>query len=331
MNFHPAVAFVAPYRIYVSDEFFPVLVDGTSVQVKAVPLPPIANAGVSQIHGQNVEFAHDIFGFAGRTQFYAVLGEVINITDPNWKQHVCSRDHELVSAALRAVNRFLVVYRDQDINKIGVSSFHVIELVHGDLSDISLVVVDDDLNQINDFAVIWPGYRSMGFGEAVVREPSVANAMRDFLANGTEIPIERELLASAQNHLWRRLLRLVPVEANTAFEGYAFSALKRATPGTTLPDSSDLFKKLQELESVFVSAAAAKSKQFIRWFDPAIQGWKGLQCAELKQWHSNCYELRNKVIHRSYNAVTVAEADAAIKHTRTAIAMIEQCIAILIP
>jgi hypothetical protein len=331
MKHHPAVAFVAPYRIYLPDEFFDVLVDGKHARVKSVPLPPIATAVGAQVHGQNVEIVHDIFGFAGRTQFYVVLGDEIDLNASEWKQVVCQRDNEIVEAALNVVNRLLAVYRDQDINKIGVSSFHVVELVRGDLSDISLVVVDDGLNQVADFAVTWPGFRSMGFGDAVLRESAIVDAIRHHLANGAEIPIERELLTSAKNHLWRRQLRLVPIEANTAFESYSYSALKRASPGTHLPDSSDVFKKLQELEIVLSSATAANSKQFVRWFDPAMPGWKGLRSAALKQWHSSCYELRNKVIHRGYNSVTAPEAKAALTDTKAAIVMIEQCIAALTP
>ncbi|WP_138679309.1 hypothetical protein [Candidatus Accumulibacter phosphatis] len=331
MNYHPAIAFVAPYRIYLPDEFFDVLLGGSCARVKAVPLPPIAATDAPQVHGQNVEVSHDIFGFAGRTKFYVVLGESVDITDPGWKQSICTRDHALVASALGAVNRMVAVYRDIDVNRIGVSSFHVIELVRGDLSDISLVVVDEEFNQISDFAVIWPGYRTMGFGDAVTREAKVVDTIRTCLASGTEIPIERELLTSARNHHWRRQLRLVPVEANTAFESYAFSALKRVAPGAVFPDSIDVFKKLQELDSAFATAATTNSKTFSRWFDPAVQGWKGLLCAELIQWHSGCYELRNKVIHRGYNAVTDSEADAAIKHTVAAISMVEKCIETLIP
>lgn len=331
MSYHPAVSFVAPYRIYTTQEFFQVLVGGVAVRVKAVPLPPIASDTAPQVTGEDVEIAHDIFGFAGRTQFYVVLSEVVNTNDPDWKQEICSRDREFVAFALQAVNRLLAVYRDQDVNRIGVRSFHVIELVRGDVSDIKLVIVDDDFNQFPDFLVAFPGYGSMGLGGAVTRDSSITNAIRINLANGSEIPVERELLTSARNHLYRRQLRLVPVEANTAFESYTFSALKRADPGTALPDSSDVYKKLEELESVFVKAATSQAVSFTRWFDSSKPGWKGLLSAELKQWHINCYELRNKVIHRGYNAVTVAEAQESIAHTDEAIAMIEQCIATLIP
>ncbi len=331
MTYHPAVAFVAPYRIYIPDEFFGVKVGGSMTRVKAVPLPPEVGTRHAQVHGQNFEIAHDIFGFAGRTQFYVILGEDIDINAPDWKQLICSRDHDIAAAALRAVNRMLAVYRDQDINKIGVSSFHVIELVRGDLSDISLVIVDDQLNQVADFSVSWPGYKSMGFGDAVLRDQIIVDTIRTHLSAGTEISIENELLTSARNHLWRRQLRLVPVEANTAFESYSYSALKRVEPGTVLPDTSDVFKKLNELQTVFSASATTKSVQFLRWFDPAIPGWKGLQNTDLKRWHGSCYELRNKVIHRGYNSVTTAEADAAIKDTVSAIGMIEQCILTLTP
>ena len=331
MNHYPAVSFVALFRIYVPDEFYHVLVDGRSAKVKAVPIPPIASGSASQVHGQNVEIAHDIFGFAGRTHFYIVLDETIDVGAQDWKKVVCQRDHEIVEKALYVANRLLAVYRDQDVNRIGVASFHVFEVIRGDLSDISLVVVDDELNQIPEFAVMWPGFRSMGFGDAVLREPQIVDAIRSHLASGIEIPIERELLTSARNHIWRQQLRLVPIEANTAFESYAFSALKRADPENTLPDSSDVIKKLLELESVFSSGAAENAKLFNIWFDPAQPGWKGLLNLALKRWHSSCYELRNKVIHRGYNSVTTAEANAALTDTQSAIAMVEQCIADLTP
>jgi len=326
MKHHPAVAFVAPYRIYVPDEFFDALVDGKHARVKAVPLPSATSVGGSQVHGPNVEIKHDIFGFAGRTQFHVVLGDEIDVSAAEWKQLVCQRDREIVEAALGVVNRLLAVYRDRDVNKIGVSSFHVVELVRGDLSDISLVVVDDELNQVADFAVNWPAFQSMGFGDAVTRDPVVTAAIRDYLASGTEISIERELLASARNHIWRGQLRLVPIEANTAFESFAYSALRRVSPASQLPDTSDVFRKLQELEVVFSAAAVARSKQFFAWFNQSTPGWKGLQDSYLMQWHRDCYELRNKVIHRGYNSVTPAEAKAAIAGTEDAMAMIENCI-----
>ncbi len=331
MKHHPLVTFDAPYRIYLPDEFFETLVNGRPTWVKAVPLPPVASVNASQVHGQNVEIAHDIFGFAGRTRFYVVLDENIDVNGQGWKQHICQRDNEIVELALNAVNRLLAVYRDQDVNKIGMASFHVLELVRGDLSDISLVVVDDGLNLVPEFAVSWPGFRSICVGDAVLREPNVVASIRDRLAKGVETPIEREILTSARNHLWRQQLRLVPIEANTAFESYTYSALKRAAPGTTIPDSRDVFNKLQELEKVLFSAAAASSMQFNRWFDPELPGWKGLLSTPLKQWHGNCYELRNKVIHRGYNNVTIVEATAALADTKTAITMIEQCIITLVP
>lgn len=324
MKYFPAIKFVAPYRIYLPDEFFEVMLDGKVAKVKAVPITPNFTAGTLEGHGPNIEISHDIFGSAGRTDFYTVLGEEINIDDQEWKRSVCDRDYELLKLALNYVNRVLTVYRDQDVDKTGATSFHVIELVRGDLSDISLVVVDSELNQVQNFSVNWPGYRRMGFGEAVVRDPVVVDAIRHYLSNGIAVPIERELLTSAQNHLWRQQLRLVPVEANTAFESYSYSALKRAVPETALPDSSDLFTKLQELEKVFLSKNSATSKCIENWFDISVPGWKGLINPSLKQWHGSCYELRNRVIHRGYNSVTMEEAEAALKATRVVISMIER-------
>lgn len=67
MDYYSGIAFVAPYRIYVLDEFFDVLIGEASARVKTVPLPP-TTAGAAQVHGRNVEISHDIFGFGGRTK-----------------------------------------------------------------------------------------------------------------------------------------------------------------------------------------------------------------------------------------------------------------------
>ena len=317
MKYVPAIQFVAPYRIYLPDEFFDVLIDGKLAKVKAVPL---ISGGPSNAHGQNFEVVHDIFGFAGRTIFYVALDEEIDTNDPQWKEKLCCRDTEILKFALAYVNRLLAVYRDQDVNRVGVASFHVIELVREDLSDISLVIVDDELNQMQDFAVTWPGFRSMGFGEAVHRDLIVVENIRQNLVKGITIPIEREILSSASNHLWRQQLRLVPIEANAAFESYTYSALKRASPEATLSEASDLFEKLKTLDEVFFDKDSVVHE---RWFTPAVPGWRGIANTFIRQWHSNCYELRNKVIHRGYNNVTTEQAKAALDSTKGVISMIE--------
>ena len=269
--------------------------------------------------------------FGGRTPFHIVLHDVVDIADLHWKKSVCARDKEVVSDAMGVVNRVLAVYRDQDVNRLGQSSFHVIELVLEDLSDISLVVVDDNLNQLAGFAINWMGFRTMGFGSAVMREPAITNAIRTYLAHGVAIPIEREILRSAQNHLWRRQLRLVPIEANTAFESYVTPVLERTLGAATLPESASLFDKLRAIDKLLAEAAAGNSEQFSRWFDGMENGWKSLASADLKRWYVSCYELRNRVIHRSYRDVTVVEAEAALKDTIRAIEMIDGWIASLIP
>jgi len=330
MKYHAAISFIAPYRIYLPDEFFNILVGGSFIRVKALPIPLVNATSVAQGQGEDFEVSHDIFGFAGRTKFYVVLDDFVEISNPDWRQEICTRDHALVASAINAVNRMIAVYRDIDINRIGVSSFHVIELVKDDLSDISLVVVDEELNQVSDFEVRWPGYRTMGFGDGLTRDAHVVNTIRACLSSGTEIPIERELISSAWNHHRRRQLRFVPVEMNTAFESYAFSVLKRVAPSKIYPDSIDMLNKLHNLNSEFAKIAAVKSRNFTRWFNPAIRGWRGLLSPELKQWHSGCYELRNLIIHRGYNSVTLVQAEAAIKNTLDAINMVEQCITALI-
>lgn len=318
-----AVQFVAPYRIYVPDQFFTVKTDSGSVRVKAVPFPPIQSAGSTQVHGSNVEIIHDIFGFGGRTQFFVVLDQTVDLTDIAWKKKICDQDHATVAAALRAVNRVLEVYRDQDINRIGVRSFHALPLVRGDLSDISLVVVNDALDQVPDFSITWPGFRTMGFGESVVRDVNIASNIETHLKENIAVPIHRELMSSAQNYLWRGQYRLVPVEVNTAFETFSLSALLRIDPHNALPDTSDVYTKLTSLQTAISVVAQHNGQPPVVWFDSSIPGWKGLLNPELLQWHADCYALRNKVIHRGYNSVQKSEAKASIDATIGAMKYIE--------
>lgn len=324
---HPAVQFVAPYRIYVPDRFFTVQTDNGVAKVKAIPLVPIQSVGTSQVHGSNVEIIHDIFGFAGRTKFFVVLDQVVDLSDSNWKKKICDQDHAIVDAALRTVNRVLEVYRDRDINSIGVRSFHVLPLVRGDLSDVSLVVVDDDLNQVPEFGVNWPGFRTMGFGAAVLRDEGVASDIESHLKENIAIPIHRELMTSASNYLWRGQYRLVPVEANTAFETFTLSALLRVDPSNPLPDTSDVYTKLTSLQTAISTVALQKKNAPVIWFNSSLPGWKGLFNPELLQWHTACYALRNKVIHRGYNSVQDLEAKAAIEATIGAMNYVEALLA----
>lgn len=163
----------------------------------------------------------------------------------------------------------------------------------------------------------------MGFGSATDRSPDVVAAIRTDLASNATIPIERELLTLARNHLWRHQFRLVPVEANTAFESFALDALKRIDPATTIPDTSDVYAKLRALEKAMGLASVAKARPFTLWFDASIPGWTGLQNGELRSWHDGCYDLRNKVIHRGYSAVQPVEAKTALESTVAAIEFIE--------
>lgn len=323
---YPVIEFVAPYRIYIPDRFFQVKADDGTIRIKAVPLPPIQSIGASQVHGTNIEIIHDIFGFAGRTKFCVVVGQTVDLTDATWKTKLCEQDNKLVDLALRAVNRLLEVYRDRDVNRIGVRSFHVLELVRGDLSDVRLVVVDDDLRVVPEFAISWPGFHSVGFGDAVLRDDSVISSIETYLIQNIPIPIERELLSSARNHLWRNQFSLVPIEANTAFETFAYSALLRVDPNASLPDTSDACTKLKSLQTAISLTAQKNTKGPVIWFDPSLDGWKGLVNPELLQWHNACYSLRNKVIHRGYNSVQQTEAQASLDASINAMSYIDTCI-----
>jgi len=326
MTYHPAISFVGPYRIYVPADFLEVMHEGRIHRVQANPLPSLGNSPTIQAHGTQLEINHDVFGFAGRTLFRVVLSDEVDMSQEGWREAVCTNDHALVARALKVVNRLLRVYRDRDINRVGVSSFHVIELVRSDLSDIQLVVVDEQLRIVPEFAITWPGYKTMGFGDAINRDDEVTRRILDDLSSGTEIPIERELLTSAKNHLLRKQLRLAPVEANAAFESYAFASVLKIDPASSLPDSSGIYEKLRELEQRLSSGAAAAGRIFQLWFDPAIQGWSGLVCPHITRWKISCYDLRNRVLHRGYNEVMHTDAKDAIDHTEQAMKFIDQCI-----
>lgn len=320
---YPAISFIAPFRIYVPDTFFDVKMSFGTSQVKAQPLPAVGVAGASQVHGPNVEIAHDIFGFAGRTKFYVVLDEVIDVQAPDWKAKVCDSDSIFFVRALESVNRLLAVYRDRDVDGAGQDSFHILELVRGDVSDIRLVVLDDGLMQHDDLVISWPGFHRMGFGQAVVRpDISIAQIARD-LANATPIPVQRELLTSARNHLWRGPLRLVPVEANTAFEAFAFNALKAADAASQTSETAGFFEKLVALDRALQAAHCGRVPS---WFDRAQSGWRGLDCDELLPWHRDCYVLRNKIVHEGYSAITTEEARNALEAASAAIAFVESCL-----
>jgi hypothetical protein len=77
MTIKPGIEFIAPFRIYLPEDFFEVSLEGKVSLVKPLALPPILVAG-TKVHGRNVEISHDIFGYAGRTKFSIVVDEEID-------------------------------------------------------------------------------------------------------------------------------------------------------------------------------------------------------------------------------------------------------------
>lgn len=308
-----AIEFTAPFRIYLPERFFGVRLFGQGAQVKAVALPPVSvNSGV-QVSGRNVEIPHDIFGFAGRTRFYVVLDQAIDTTHEDWKARVCADDHKILALAIKFVNRVLEVYRDSDRSSLGAESFHIVPLVRQDLSGVRIVVVDAELNEFPDFAITWPVFYSVGMGGAVDRPAQVVTEIENALLTGIPVPVERELVSSARNHMWRQLYRFVPVEVNTAFESFVPLVISKLDPLVNLPDTLDLYRKLLKLEGVISDRLTAKGEPALSWFSTPSDGWKTLIHPTLLRWHSDCYCLRNKIIHRGYNNVQREEADHALQ------------------
>jgi len=307
-----AVEFIAPFRIYLPDRFFTVTTGDGTAEVKAIPLPPQGHAGGVGVHGARVEILHDLFGFAGRTKFCLVLNEEVDISLQDWKAKIANRDHAIRDLAIQYANRVLEVYRDRDKNGLGEESFHIVPLVHGDLSRIRICVVDEHFNEYPDFVITWPTFSSVGMGACVDRDTAVIADIEAVLTSGNAIPIQRELVSSARNHLWRSVYRLVPVEANTAFESFVPEMITRIDPAVNIAELRDLYSKLLKLEDVLATALSAASPGTVTWFSVPSGGWKTLTDHKLAAWYSDCYLLRNRIIHEGYNAVTRSEAQASL-------------------
>jgi hypothetical protein len=309
---HIAVEFVAPFRIYLPDRFFTVTTGDGAAEVKAIPLPPQRHDGGVGVHGARVEIPHDLFGYAGRTKFCLILDEEVDISSHNWKSEIANRDHAIRDLGIRYANRVLEVYRDRDRDGLGEESFHVVPLVRADLSRIRICVVDEHLNEYPDFVITWPTFSAVGTGGAVDRDAAVIADIDAMLKSGDAIPVQRELVSSAQNHLWRSVYRLVPVEANTAFESFIPEMITKIDPAANITPLQDLYSKLFKLQDVLSTALSAAGLGTVSWFSAPSGGWKTLTDQKLAAWHSDCYLLRNRVIHEGYSAVTQSEAQASL-------------------
>ncbi|OYE05792.1 hypothetical protein [Nostoc sp. 'Peltigera membranacea cyanobiont' 232] len=319
----PRVEFIAPFRVYVSEEFFEVKLESKIFIVQSVPVPPAILSEGIQVHGKNIEISHDIFGYAGRTKFSVVIDEDIDISCTNWKNAFCDNEALYIQMSLSCVNRFLEVYRDQDKNRLGDKSFHVIPLVKSDLYNFRLVAIDEQFNEVGDFAIIRPAFHRTGFGTAVEREAEIINNIQVMLRNETSIPIYRDLINSARNYIWRGQYRLAPVEANTAFESFLPEIISHLDQNFNRSERLDLYNKLKRLQGILSSQLINSGYSSVVWFNNPPNGWQTLHQQELKTWYDDCYLLRNKVIHEGYNRVTREEAFKAYQGAVTAIDYIE--------
>lgn len=313
----PAVSFIIPFRIYVPENFYEVKINDRQFTVKPQALPPVKMDQGIQVHGANIEFPHDIFGYAGRTLFSVLLDYEIDISTEEGKRDFAERDKLFIQDAIIAVNRLLEVYRDQDKNSLGERSFHIIPVVNTDLSDIRIVPVRKDLSEEKDICIRLPRFGSTGFGTATQRSDEVIHEITKLLKDGTTIPIYRELLSSSMNAIWRGQYRLSPIESNTAFEAFVPDITTLLDPSASSP--TNLFDKLVLLEATFNQQLIAKSLSTVSWFTPQKNRWKSLIDPTLVAWKTKCYELRGKVIHEGYSQVTLDEAREALDAATKAI------------
>ncbi len=308
-----AIDFIAPFRVYLPDCFLVVNLNGQKADVKAIPVPPRQLESGVQVHGYNIEISHDIFGFAGRTKFCLILHETVNISDADWKRSVANRDKEILHKGILFTNRLLEVYRSIDRNRLGEESFHVIPLVRADLSNIRIVVVDNDLNELPNFVITWPTFQRVGMGEAIQRDANIEEEIRRVLQSGEQIPVERELINSAKNNLWRGIYQLVPIEANTAFESFVPMAIAQIDPSVNTEELPNLYSKLLKLQDVLNDKLTSLNHAGVSWFSSPANGWQTLVESNISQWHSDCYIIRHKVIHQGYNEVSEQEAKSAVE------------------
>ena len=319
MIIKPGIEFIAPFRIYLPEDFFEVTLGEKVSLVKPSALPPVqVNEGI-QMHGKNIEISHDIFGHAGRTKFAIIIDEEIDIGSERWKKDFVDNESLFIDVALMSVNRMLEVYRDQDRNKLDEKSFHIIPLVKSDLYDFRIVAVDEKLNEIEGFVIRKPAFHRVGFGATVERKPEIISAIRKLLKDGTPLPVYRELMNSAINYIWRGQYRLVPVEANTALESFIPDIIHLLDPSVDRSELTKLYKKLLKLEEVLSAALNRSNQNAISWFTKPPDGWKTLVQCELKKWYDECYSLRNKVIHEGYNNVSRQDAIKAYEASLSAI------------
>ncbi|AFZ23296.1 hypothetical protein Cylst_0972 [Cylindrospermum stagnale PCC 7417] len=266
---------------------------------------------------KNIEIPHDIFGYAGRTKFSIVIDQEIDISCPNWETTHKDNIEHYTKLSLLSVHRFLEVYRDQDSEK----SFHIIPLVETDLFPFTFVLIDEDFNEVKNSVITKPLPHTMLFDRAVQRETEIINNIQKSLKDGTPIPIYKDLLNSARNYIWRGKYRLVPVEANTAFESFVPDTIYRLDP--TFNSSKllklNLYDKVIKLQEILSAKLINSGNSSVNWFTTAPAGWKTVSQPELKSWYDNCYLLRNEVIHQGYNGVTKEDASKAYEAALDAI------------
>jgi hypothetical protein len=318
MAIKPGIEFIAPFRIYLPEDFFEVTLGEKVHLVKPIALPPIYVTG-TQAHGKNIEVSHDIFGYAGRTQFSVVIDEEIDIDAANWKNNFVDNESKFLNLALISVNRMLEVYRDQDRNNLDEKSFHVMPLVITDLYDIRLCALNEKLNEIDNLVIRRPSFHRVGLGTAVERKPEVVSEIRKILKDGFSLPIYRELMNSALNYIWRGQYRLVPVEANTALESFIPEIIHLLDPSVNRSELKDAYLKLLKLENILSIALSNSNQSTVSWFTKPPDGWKSLAQNEFQKWHDDCYCLRKKVIHEGYNNVSRQEAIKAYEASLSAI------------
>jgi hypothetical protein len=320
---HPVVSYVLPYCIHVPEGRYFIRFNRGQYYLKNIFLEGGKRPDGSVISGPAVEIFNDVFGRAGSSKFTIYFLD-INITN---KQIPLQEVMHYLKVALEVGNRFLSVCRDQDVNSSGIPSFHIIPVTVNDVTMKEIGLADENFNEIPKTNSIMPLPGEVAVGpEAVQRSKEVMDSIVYMLENDISIPVWRILIRSAQNHLWRAEYRIVPVEANTAFEGVIIHELHHYLQLAGLCKNiyeSNLLSRIEMLQKYSNKVRINKGKEPIEWVNTK-DGWKKLSGVnEIIDWYNKCYLLRNRIIHESVVNISGLEAKESLNSTIKAINFIK--------
>ena len=204
---------------------------------------------------------------------------------------------QLARAAVTAVNRVITHYRDV-AGKWILSPLSVDDVAH-------FVIVEDYAAHPRHtwFLTKGRGPLRMGLGE---EERAREEALRARLQSGQDVPFLRQLHLAALSHFDSGDFRLAVVEQATLFEAWLRRRLVGALRQQGMTEDK-IEKKFQDPKGKFLTITT-----IARDLVPEILGKNFVKSAPGQAWQKKCVFVRNELIHGSREAVSQAEATAAL-------------------